>query len=1086
MSQQIQITGGAKVRDLQDVIIGTSGVLSSVAFDVANGVPRLDVNGKILVSQLPNSVMEYKGTWNAATNTPTLVNGTGNQGDVYLCNVAGTVNFGAGAIAFVVGDQVIYSGSIWQRASGATGTVTSVAITESGDSLNITGSPITTSGTINIGFNGTNLQYVNGAGNLTTFPTLTGYVPYTGATQDVDLGAFKLNAQSLHIKGTAGNGHLGLKHQSASATASANEVSLFADSLGDLSWLNGNLYLSKFITSGNTAARSYTFPNANGTVALTSDLGNYVTLATTQTITGAKTFSGYTTFTSTVDITSGLTFSNSGFTLVLQPPTLSVNRTVTLPNGTGTLALTSDLTSYVTLTTAQTISGVKTFSTYPLLDAGILIKHTGILTASGYTGITATTTGLVLSLGAGGGGSLIFQSTSYSYTFPAATGTLALTTDLGAYLPLAGGTLTGALGGTSASFSGAMNADSYGMAGAAQAMTWTTNTLRLGQGSYWNNIELWDGSTIRLKMLSGGNVLIGTTTDSGYKLDVNGTGRFTNTSDHNLVLNSTGRFTSLDFSNNGTLKAQIFWDNTTAESYFYSGSGYMKMSNTGAATFSSSLQTNSYQIINGVAGGTSTYLQFNNNGTAIGYVGSSAAINSGASTSVTLGVASGAGLTIASTGAATFSSDITGKGSFNGYVGATQNLFIDWSASSQIVTLTNTELFFGTNAQRRMTITSGGNVLIGTTTDSGYKLDVNGTGRFSGAANTMLTLDSTNTNGYTATQINYSGSAKALIGYGTYLTTDGGVAIRTAASTPFTIAIGGATPNFTIASTGAATFSSSVTAGGAFISSMGNSTQIFLSNSATTGYQYATISNTGANLNFGIERSTGGALSNGSLAYASLIQTSNSTALQFGTNNNIRATIDASGNVGINTSTPMTFGGFTNLTIRSSSASNQAAIFLLNSTETIRGSWYSNGATQVNFGTASSHPLVFDTNDAERMRITSGGNVLIGTTTDATGKLQVNGTIYATGFYESSDIRFKNILETNPNINLSGIDVIKFTRKDNDANQVRYGYSAQQVQSILPDAVTGTDFLNVNYLDIHTLKIAQLEQEIKELKAKMN
>jgi hypothetical protein len=172
MANQIVVSAGAKVRNLQDVIIGTSGVLSSVAFDVANGVPRLDVNGKILVSQLPNSVMEYKGTWNAATNTPTLVNGTGNQGDVYLCNVAGTVDFGAGPIAFFVGDQVIYSGSIWQRASGATGSVTSVAVTESGDSLNITGSPITTSGTINIGFNGTNLQYVNGAGNLTTFPTL--------------------------------------------------------------------------------------------------------------------------------------------------------------------------------------------------------------------------------------------------------------------------------------------------------------------------------------------------------------------------------------------------------------------------------------------------------------------------------------------------------------------------------------------------------------------------------------------------------------------------------------------------------------------------------------------------------------------------------------------------------------------------------------------------------------------------------------------------------------------------------------------------------------------------------------------------
>ena len=398
MSQQIQISGGAKVRNLQDVIIGTSGVLSSLAFDVANGVPKLDSNGKILVSQLPNSVMEYKGTWNAATNTPTLVNGTGNQGDVYLCNVAGTVNFGAGPIAFVVGDQVIYSGSIWQRASGATGTVTSVALTESGDSLNITGSPITTSGTINIGFNGTNLQYINGAGNLTTFPILTGYVPYTGATQDVDLGAFSLNGKSLHIKGTAGNGHLGLKHQSAAATGSANESLIYADSLGDLSWQNANLYLSKFITSANSANRSYTFPNATCNIP---DDSLVVHLAGTETITGAKTFSGYTTFTSTVDITSGLTFSNSGFTLVLQPPTLSVNRTVTLPNGTGTLALTSDISYPVTSVFGRTGAVVATsgdYTTAQVTESGNLYytDTRSRLALSGSTGISYNnTTGVI-------------------------------------------------------------------------------------------------------------------------------------------------------------------------------------------------------------------------------------------------------------------------------------------------------------------------------------------------------------------------------------------------------------------------------------------------------------------------------------------------------------------------------------------------------------------------------------------------------------------------------------------------------------------------------------------------------------------
>lgn len=202
MSQQIQITGGAKVRNLEGVLTGTAGVVNALGINVPSGIPQLDGSGKILVSQLPNSVMEYKGTWNAATNTPTLANGTGNQGDVYLCSTAGTVNFGAGAITFAVGDQVIYSGTIWQKAGGATGTVTSVAVTESGDALTITGSPITTSGTINIGFAGTTGQYVNGAGGLTTFPTLTGFVPYTGATSNVALGEFGLSAGYIGLDTT--------------------------------------------------------------------------------------------------------------------------------------------------------------------------------------------------------------------------------------------------------------------------------------------------------------------------------------------------------------------------------------------------------------------------------------------------------------------------------------------------------------------------------------------------------------------------------------------------------------------------------------------------------------------------------------------------------------------------------------------------------------------------------------------------------------------------------------------------------------------------------------------------------------------
>jgi hypothetical protein len=69
--------------------------------------------------------------------------------------------------------------------------------------------------------------------------------------------------------------------------------------------------------------------------------------------------------------------------------------------------------------------------------------------------------------------------------------------------------------------------------------------------------------------------------------------------------------------------------------------------------------------------------------------------------------------------------DITGRGAFNGYASSTHNLLIDWSSESQVTTLTATNLFFGTNAQRRMTILSGGNVGIGTTSP-GVLLEVAG------------------------------------------------------------------------------------------------------------------------------------------------------------------------------------------------------------------------------------------------------------------------------------------------------------------------------------------------------------------------
>ncbi|NRB36529.1 MAG: hypothetical protein HRU31_17725, partial [Rhodobacteraceae bacterium] len=58
----------------------------------------------------------------------------------------------------------------WQEVGS--GSVTSVGATIDGDSISISGSPVTTSGDIDFEFQGTSSQYIDGAGNLTTFPSI--------------------------------------------------------------------------------------------------------------------------------------------------------------------------------------------------------------------------------------------------------------------------------------------------------------------------------------------------------------------------------------------------------------------------------------------------------------------------------------------------------------------------------------------------------------------------------------------------------------------------------------------------------------------------------------------------------------------------------------------------------------------------------------------------------------------------------------------------------------------------------------------------------------------------------------------------
>lgn len=103
--------------------------VDSAQLGAANGVATLGGDGKLATSQIPTALVGavvYQGTWNAATNTPTLANGTGTKGHYYKVSVAGTTNINGNA-QWNVGDVIIYNGATWDRLEGDSSEVTSVA-----------------------------------------------------------------------------------------------------------------------------------------------------------------------------------------------------------------------------------------------------------------------------------------------------------------------------------------------------------------------------------------------------------------------------------------------------------------------------------------------------------------------------------------------------------------------------------------------------------------------------------------------------------------------------------------------------------------------------------------------------------------------------------------------------------------------------------------------------------------------------------------------------------------------------------------------------------------------------------------------
>jgi uncharacterized protein YaiE (UPF0345 family) len=184
-----------------------------------------------------------------------------------------------------------------------------------------------------------------------------------------------------------------------------------------------------------------------------------------------------------------------------------------------------------------------------------------------------------------------------------------------------------------------------------------------------------------------------------------------------------------------------------------------------------------------------------------------------------------------------------------------------------------------------MRITSGGNLLVGTTTDAGFKLDVNGTGRFSGAVtiNGDLNFDSAGATKYL--NINQGTSA------------DGGIILKRANSNRWQIAqtISGDNLNFY---------------------SFGTSNDVFRLNYSTAAATF--------NGNLSVIRTSGGSV----------------------------------------------------ITAQATATNGEAQLVLegKNSSGTVRNATFKyDNADIIRIGTSSNIAMRFETNDVERMRITSDG-----------------------------------------------------------------------------------------------------------------
>jgi hypothetical protein len=489
--------------------------------------------------------------------------------------------------------------------TGGSGTVTSVALTMPSGFV-VTGSPITTNGTLLVTGAGTTLQYLRGDGSLATFPSLSGYVP-TSRTLTINGTTYDLSADrswtvdSLPSQAT----HAGQYLTTDGTTASWASISL--TSYVPYTGASTNVNLGTNNIYANAFYNAFTNITASGTqVVLTVNSAPEILVSGSggQTIKlpNATTLSSGTTYSINNNQSSGaVSVNNNSNTLVVSIPSGGYAEVILIDNTTaaGTwdrhfqapanVSWSTNTFDYVGSITGATWNGLtvqpnrggtgqSTYtdgqllignSTGNTLSKSTLSAGTGISITNGSGTITITNTspssgGTVTSVAA-----LTLGTTGTDLSSSVATGTTTPVITL--QVPTASATNRGALSSADwTTFNGKQGTITLTTTGTSGAATLISNTLNIPQYSGTNiynadgtlasarsithggfNLSLI-GSSYTNRFTSAGRLLLGTTTENSYLLDVNGN---TNIGGTLYVTYPNSSRPSINFAAGGTLRA---------------------------------------------------------------------------------------------------------------------------------------------------------------------------------------------------------------------------------------------------------------------------------------------------------------------------------------------------------------------------------------------------------------------------------------------------------------------------------------------------------------------------------------------------